>query len=591
MSKPLEDYAIIGDGETVALVGKDGSIDWLCWPRFDSEACFAALLGTEAQGRFFLGPDFEGWHIERRYRQDTLVLETEFSRGGNRARLIDFMPPRDGASSIIRIVEGISGEVPFRLDMAAHFDYGLLPPWAERHSATDMAATLGPHMVVLRGAVPIEIVGHKATASFTVSAGQNLPFTLTYGDATKPPPAAPSAATALRATETAWKSWAGQFRKPTRWREAVVRSLITLKALIHQPSGGLVAAPTTSLPEIIGGKANWDYRYCWLRDATFTVSALLNAGYHKEAEAWRDWMLRVIGGSPDKLRIMYRVDGVRQLPEWELGWLPGYENSRPVRNGNQASAQEQIDIHGEVIEALHLLGKAGIGRTDHGCVVERGLVERLEQVWSDRGHGVWESREEPREYVYSKVMAWAGIDRFLRGPASRSHADPDFIGRLEALRERIHAEVCEKGYDRSRGHFVHYYGSRQLDGSLLLIPATGFLPVQDERIAGTIRAIEQEMMEGGLVLRKPRSKAPEEGAFLACSFWLTDCRSMQGRQAKAEALFERVLSVSNDVGLLSEEYDLGRNRLCGNFPQALTHLSLVTTALGLCGPVLQRAGG
>ncbi len=591
MSKPLEDYAIIGDGETVALVAKDGSIDWLCWPRFDSEACFAALLGDESHGRFRIGPDAAGWNVQRRYRQDTLVLETEYSRGGNRARLIDFMPLRNGASSIVRIVEGVSGQVPFRLECAPVFDYGLIPPWAERESQNVVAAMVGPHMVVLRAAVPLELTGHQTTAGFTVSGGQQLGFVLTYGDSTKPPPHAPTPYRALRATERWWQGWAGQFNKPTRWREQVMRSLITLKALIHHPSGGLVAAPTTSLPEIFSGSANWDYRYCWLRDATFTVSALLNAGYHEEAEAWRGWMLRVIGGSPDKLRVMYRVDGVRHLPEWELGWLPGYESSRPVHNGNQASAQEQVDIHGEVIEALHLLAKAGLERTEHGCVVEKRLVERLEDVWCDKGHGVWENRGETQHYVYSKVMAWAGIDQFLRGPLSRTHAEPDLVDRLRSLCQRIHAEVCDKGFDRKRGHFVHYYGSSELDGSLLLIPATGFLPIDDPRITGTIQAIEREMMEGGLVLRKPRSIAPREGAFLACTCWLVDCMAMQGRQADAEALFERLLSISNDVGLLAEEYDLSRRRLCGNFPQALSHLALVTTGLGLSGPVLQRSGG
>ncbi len=331
MSKPLEDYGLIGDGETVALVARDGSIDWLCWPRFDSEACFAALLGTEENGRFLIGPEYQGWQIERRYRHDTLVLETEFHRGDNRARLIDFMPLRNGASSIIRIVEGISGHVPFRLDFAACFDYGLLPPWAEHHSETEIAATVGPHMVVLRAPVPLHLNGYRAASAFTVSKGQQLPFILTYSDSTRPPPPAPSPTRALAATERWWRNWTAKFQKPTRWRDPIVRSLITLKALIHDPTGGIVAAPTTSLPEILGGHANWDYRYCWLRDATFTVSALLNAGYHAEAEAWRNWMLRVIGGSPDKLRIMYRVDGIRHLPEWELGWLPGYQTSRPVR--------------------------------------------------------------------------------------------------------------------------------------------------------------------------------------------------------------------------------------------------------------------
>ena len=592
MSKPIEDYALIGDGESAALVARDGSIDWLCWPRFDSEACFAALLGTEQNGRFSIGPDFQGWTIQRQYRPDTLILETSFSRGGNRARLIDFMPIRDGsAPTLIRIIEGDSGEVPLHLNFTPVFDFGLLPPWSEHHGPETVAATVGPHMVVLRGPEPLSFAGHSATATFTVKAGQRLAFTLTYSDSTKPLPAAPDASRDLRTTEAWWRSWAGRFSKPTRWRDPVVRSLITLKALIHHPTGGTIAASTTSLPEISGGSANWDYRYCWLRDATFTVSAMLNAGYHQEAEAWRDWMLRAIAGSPDKLRIMYRVDGIRHLPEWELGWLPGYEDSRPVRIGNQASAQEQLDVHGEIIEAFHLLAKAGIPRTSHGLEVETRLVERLEQVWADKGHDIWENRGEPQHFVYSKVMVWAGLDRFLRGPATSGQADPNLVARLIALRTRIHQEVCEKGFNRARGHFTRTYGGREPDGSLLLLPATRFLPIQDPRIEGTIAAIERDLMEDGLVRRKPRRESPDQGAFIACGFWLVDCRAMQGRTADAEALFERLLAIRNDVGLLSEEYDTARHRLSGNFPQTLSHLSLITAALGLSGPVLERSGG
>ncbi len=592
MSKPIEDYAVIGDGQSAALVARDGAIDWLCWPRFDSEACFAALLGSEQNGHFRIGPDFEGWTSQRGYRPDTLILETVFSRGGNRARLIDFMPLRDGsAPTLIRIIEGESGEVPLRLDFIPMFDYGLLPPWAVHHGPEAIAATVGPHLLLLRGPVPLALTGHQVTATFTVQAGQRFAFTLTYGDSTKPLPAVPSAARTLRTTEAWWRSWAGRFTKPTRWRDPVVRSLITLKAMTHHPTGGTIAAPTTSLPEIPGGSANWDYRYCWLRDATFTVSAMLNAGYHQEAEAWRDWMLRAIAGSPDKLRIMYRVDGIRHVPEWQLDWLPGHDNSRPVRVGNDAAAQEQLDVHGEIIEAFHLLAKAGIQRTSHGLEVETRLVERLEQVWSDKGHGIWENRGEPQDFVYSKVMVWVGLDRFLRNPATSSHADPQLAARLADLRTRVHNEVCEKGFNRNRGHFTRTYGGTELDGSLLLLPATGFLPIQDPRIQGTISAIERDLMEDGLVRRKPRREAPDQGAFIACGFWLVDCRAMQGRVADAETLFDRLLSIRNDVGLLSEEYDTRGGRLTGNFPQTLSHLSLVTSALGLSGPVLERSGG
>lgn len=589
MSKPIEDYALVGDGKTTALIARDGSVDWLCWPRFDSEACFAALLGTQEHGRYLIAPAFEGWRTTRRYRPDTLVLETEFSRGANSARIIDFMPIGGRDSSLIRIVEGLSGQVPLRLDLSFRFDYGLVPPWIDAR-ADAVVAIAGPHQAVFRPPVPVQCSDGAVSAEFTVSAGQTVPFVLTYGRSFKPAPATPDPARALAATERWWRDWAGNFNRETRWREAVVRSLITLKALVHHASGGLVGAATSSLPEVIGGKSNWDYRYCWLRDATFTVGALLNAGYHNEAVAWRDWMLRAFAGSADKLRIMYRVSGSRRLEEWSPEWLPGYEDSRPVRFGNSAAAQEQIDVHGELIEALHLLRKAEIARTEHDLKVEHALVERLETVWHDTGHGLWEDRGSQKDYVYPKVMAWVGIDRFLKG-ATRERAGDQMLARLSALRDTIHAQVCEKGYDSRHGHFVHHYGGKRLDGSLLLIPATGFLPIDDDRIRGTIAAIERDLMEDGFVLRKPRDESPHEGAFLPCTFWLADCYTMQGRQREAEVLLERALAIRNDLGLLSEEYDITRRRLCGNFPQALSHLALINTALGLSGPVLERAGG
>ena len=586
MTRPLEDYALIGDGETAALVSRDGAIDWLCWPRFDSDACFAALLGTDQHGTWRIGPAFDGWRSERHYRGDTLVLQTKFARGGNAVRLIDFMPPRDGDPAILRIVEGLRGQVPLRLDLALRFDYGSVLPWIEARGDA-IVATVGPDQVAFRAAVPVQVLNGRVTADFTVSAGQRLVFTLAWGPSDKRLPAAPEADVALAATDAWWAAWARRFRKPTRWREPVMRSLLTLKALIHHPSGGQIAAPTTSLPEVTGGGANWDYRYCWLRDATFTVAALLNAGYREEATAWRDWMLRAIAGSPDRLRIMYRVDGGRHVQEWEVPWLPGYAGARPVRVGNAAAAQRQLDVSGELIEAMNLLDRAGIPRPPQGLALEQTLVERLESSWTEPGQGLWESRGEPHHYVYSKVMAWVGVDRFLRGGgATDDHA---LRLQLAALRAEIHDEVCTKGYDRTRGHFVQHYGSHDLDAGLLLMAPAGFLPIDDKRITATIAAIERELTNDGLVRR--HSQSPNEGAFLPCTCWLADCLSMQGRNAEAGATLERVLAVRSDLGLLSEEYHVGARRLCGNYPQALSHLALVNTALGLSGPVLERAGG
>ncbi len=588
MTRPLEDYGLIGDLETAALVSRSGSIDWLCLPRFDSDACCAALLGGEQHGFWRIGPAFDGWSLRRRYRDDTLLLESEFARGGNVVRLIDFMPPRDAAPTVIRIIEGQQGQVPLRLELSLRWDYGQITPWLEPREDA-ICAIVGPDMIAVRGPIPLHSTGAALNAEFTVSAGQRLAFSLAWAPSTAGMPPALEPERALAATEAYWRNWAGRFTFPTRWRGPVLRSLITLKALIHRPTGGLIAAPTTSLPEVIGGSANWDYRFCWLRDATFTVGALLNAGYHDEAVAWRDWMLRAIAGSPDRLRIMYRVDGGRHIPEWELPWLPGYEGSRPVRVGNAAAAQRQVDVHGELIEAMHLMDRAGLKRPAQGTALEQALIEQLETKWHDPGHGLWEDRGEPEQHVYSKVMAWAGIDRFLRnGPVD---LNPEIRQRLTGVRQQIHDEVCDKGYSSRRGHFVQRYGTEELDASLLLLAPSGFLPANDPRIENTIKAIRRELMIEGFVLRKPRSQAPHEGAFLACTCWLADCLSMQGRNDEAGELLEHVLAVRNDLGLLSEQYDPDRRRLCGNFPQALSHLALVNTALGLSGPVLERAGG
>ncbi|HQT78741.1 MAG: glucoamylase [Rhodospirillales bacterium 20-64-7] len=589
MTAPLEDYAMIGDRHTAALVGRNGSIDWLCWPRFDSDACFAALLGTAANGRWLIGPD-QPARVTRRYQTDTLVLETDFETADSAVRIIDFMPCRDTGTAVVRIVEGLRGQTAMQLDLRLRFDYGKIPPWTET-TADGFRARIGPDQIVLRGPVPCQARHGGADAAFIVSAGQRLVFTLQYGDACRDAPAPLDVPGALADTQRDWRDWIGRFDKPTLWPDATRRSLLTLRALIYAPSGGLVAAPTTSLPETPGGKNNWDYRYCWLRDATFTVSALLNAGYHQEAQEWRDWILRALAGTPSELRILYRVDGSRHVNEWDVDWLPGYRYARPVRVGNAAAAQRQIDVMGEVLDTLGLCVRVGLDVSEQERHVARAIAERIEAIWQDMGQGIWESRGEPRQYTYSKVMAWVGIDRVLQHRELMGHIDPDMQRRLQATRARIHRDVCEEGYHTGLGSFVQYYGGEQLDASLLLMPLVNFLRVDDPRIANTISAIERELMQDGLVRRKSPPPGQPEGAFLACSCWLADCRQLQGRHQEARDVLDRMLSVRNDVGLLSEEYDLRGNFLSGNFPQALTHLAVVTTTLGLSGPVVRRGGG
>lgn len=591
MVRPIEDYGLIGDGATAALVSRDGEIDWFCAPRFDSGACFAALLGDEENGRWRIGPSDAGWRVTRAYRRATLVLDTEFARGGNRIRLTDFMPWGSAHPTIIRIVTGLSGTAELRLDLAARFDYGLLPPWQEQPDERTALAVLGPDRLALHASVPLRLHQDRIEAVFTVAPGETRSFILVHSSPIHHLPPPPDPAGALAATEAFWREWVGRASHRSLWPEATETSLVVLRALLHRDTGALIAAPTSSLPEVIGGERNYDYRYCWVRDASFTVSALLNAGYHQEAIAWRDWMLRALGRDVSKLRIMYRLDGGRHINEWQIKWLAGYERSCPVNMGNAAADQEQLDVAGELIEAMNLMRRAGIAPTAHAEAIERALVEQIEATWQDRGHGPWEARGEPHHYTYSKVMTWAGIDRFLRGAAQVSAVEPALLTRLAALRDRIHREICARGYDERRGHFTDRYEGTALDGSLLLLAPVGFLPADDPRMAGTIDAIERELMEGGFVMRQPRSAAPHEGAFLACTLWLADCRAMQGRTASSRALLERVLSVRNDLGLLAEEYDPRRRRLLGNFPQAITHLAVVNTTLGLSGPVLQRAGG
>jgi GH15 family glucan-1,4-alpha-glucosidase len=592
MSLPIEDYAMIGDGESAALVARNGSIDWLCWPCFDSDACFAALLGTGENGCWRIAPDGPVRSVLRRYAVDTLVLETEHSTDQGSVRVIDFMPMRDGASCVIRIVEGLAGSVAMRMDMWLRFNYGTLPPWVE---PTDggLIARIGPDMVVLRTSAPVHVEPHAAHANFTVAQGQRTGFVLSYCSSWEAPPSPVDAEAALMATLAVWRDWIGRFdNSKTRWPQAVRRSLITLKALVHGPSGGLIAAPTTSLPEAPGGTMNWDYRFSWLRDSAFTLGALMNAGFVEEATNWRDWLLRAVAGSPEQMRIMYRVDGSRHLNEWTVAALPGYRDALPVRIGNAASTQHQIDVLGEVLDALSLARRAGIPGSDQEAKVAAGIVHHLEATWQSTGSGIWESRAAPRNYTYSKVMAWVGVDRFVRHYKETPDADGDRIRRLTTLRQEIHDDVCRNGWNPGLGTFTQYYGGQEIDASLLLMPLVGFLPADEPRMASTIENIARHLGEGGLI-RRTRSLAggPAEGAFLPCAFWMADCLNLQGRHAEACAQFERVLAVCNDVGLLSEEYNVPGRHLSGNFPQALTHLALVNSALGLCGPTLSRGGG
>ncbi|HEU5274274.1 MAG TPA: glycoside hydrolase family 15 protein [Xanthobacteraceae bacterium] len=590
MSAPLEHYAMIGDGETAALVCKTGSIDWLCWPRFDSDACFSALVGQERNGRWLLAPRDPDVRVTRRYRPDTLILETDFITPTGAARLTDFMPMRHGPPALVRSVTGLAGTVPMQLRLGLRFGYGLIPPWLDLEERRAIGR-IGPDVTVLDAAVALARDGQDVVAEFTVREGQRLAFVLQFANADSKLPAELDVDKAEQGAESFWRDWIGQFDKPTEWPDAVRRSLIVLKALVSRSSGGIVAAPTTSLPELAGGDQNWDYRYCWLRDASFAVSALLNAGYHAEAKAWRDWILRAIAGSPEHIQIMYRMDGARDLNEWTAAWLSGYRWAAPVRIGNAAARQRQIDVYGELVEVLDLAHRAGIDREPQGLAVEEAMVRRLESLWHDSGHGIWENRGEPRRYVYSQVMAWVALERFVRSRSKMNGAGDGLVARAAATRDDIAREVCCEGFDSGLNSFVEYYGSDEIDAASLLIPAVGFLPPDDPRVTATVARVERELIQDGLVYRNERSATQGQGAFLVCNCWLADCLRMQGRHAEARRAFERLLEVRNDVGLLSEEYDLRSRRLTGNFPQALSHLGLVTTGLGLSGPVLQRGGG
>jgi GH15 family glucan-1,4-alpha-glucosidase len=593
MTLPLEDYAMIGDTHTAALVGRGGSIDWLCLPRFDSGACFAALLGDESHGRWLLSPT-DGFKTRRRYRPDTLVLDSEHEVGSGVVRVTDFMTPRRAQARVVRIVEGVRGAVRMRSDLNLRFDYGLAVPWL-RPGRRLVTAVAGPDAVDLRTEAPIDVTTGSVTSEFVIRAGERVTFVLTWHGSHEPAPPAIDPVDALRSTVRFWTEWAARCEYQGEWRDAVMRSLITLKALTYRPTGGIVAAPTTSLPEELGGSRNWDYRFCWLRDATFTLYSLLMAGYDAEAEAWREWLLRAVAGDPRDLRIMYGIGGERRFPELQLEWLPGYEESLPVRVGNDASRQFQLDVYGEVLDLLHQASREGLPHEAAAWDMELRIMDVLESAWREPDEGIWEVRGGRQHFVHSKVMAWVGVDRAIRDVELFGFDGP--IDRWRALRDEIHAEVCREGFDGDLGSFTQSYGSGSLDAALLMMPLVGFLPATDPRVAGTIEAIQTRLMSGGFVRRYDTGTGVDglpggEGAFVPCTCWLADCLAMQGRDTEARELFERVLSVRNDVGLLSEEYDTVRGRLVGNFPQAFSHVSVIGTARNLSrgevGPAERR---
>jgi len=580
---PIESYALIGDCETAALVGLDGSIDWLCWPDFSSDACFASLLGTEDNGRWLLAPAGEAGKTSRKYRDHTLILETTFETSDYAVTLIDFMPIRGHNSDIVRIVKGVRGTAPMRMEMALRFNYGATVPWVTRRDHA-VHAIAGPDLVVFRTLAPMTGEGLKTVSEFTVSEGQTVDFAMSYGPSHLEAPRPIDVDKALQETQSFWEKWATECAHQGPYRDVVGRSLITLKALTYRPTGGIVAAVTTSLPEQIGGPRNWDYRYCWLRDATFTLLAFMGVGYYEEARAWQRWLLRAIAGSPDQVQIMYGIAGQRYLPEREITWLCGYEDSKPVRVGNAASEQLQLDIYGEVLAAFHhALSRMGKD-SETSFSMLRAMVAHLENIWQEPDEGIWETRGGRQHFTYSKVMAWVAFDRAIKA-AGFLHADAP-VERWQKVRSKIHQEICNKAWNEKLGSFVQSYGSEHLDASLLLMPMVGFLPPEDPRVKGTLKAIEQNLMSDGLVLRYNTEKVsdglpPGEGVFLACSFWMVSALKLQGRDADAKKLFDRVLSLANDVGLLAEEYDTKAKRLVGNFPQALSHISLVNAAFSL----------
>ena len=588
MPLPIEDYALIGDCHAAALVGRDGSIDWLCLPNFDSPACFAALLGAPEHGRWLVAPVGNSRSV-RRYRPGTLVLETEFETSGGAVCVTDFMPMSKQRWDVVRIVKGLRGSVPMRFDLVIRFDYGSVVPWVRRCHGV-LQATAGPDTLELRTPVAVRGENLRTVAEFTVREGESVPFVLNYRPSFGDSVSAIDPDRALRSTQRSWRKWSNRIAADTPWREAIVRSLITLKALIYQPTGGIVAAPTTSLPEQPAGIRNWDYRYCWLRDATFTLNALLLAGYIEEAKSWLEWLSRAVAGKPEDLQTLYSITGQRRLDEYQLDWLPGYCGAAPVRVGNAASRQFQLDVYGEVMDTMHLARAAGLEPEPYTWRIQLALLKFLESHWKDPDEGIWEVRGPRRHFTHSKVMAWVAFDRAVKDAEAYGLEGP--VARWRKIRDEIHSEVCAKGFDTRRNTFVQSYESPHLDASLLLIPQVGFLEADDPRVRGTVEAIERELIADGLVVRYSTETdvdalPPGEGTFLPCSFWLADCLVLIGRPSDGRALFERLLRLSNDVGLLAEEYSTSEHRLLGNFPQALTHMALINTARVLSMPEQQ----
>ncbi|MEE8579879.1 MAG: glycoside hydrolase family 15 protein [Hyphomicrobium sp.] len=593
----IKDYALIGDCETAALVSKDGSIDWLCWPRFDGAACFSALLGKPENGHWSLAPVDPNVKTTRSYRKNTLVLETIHKTEDGEVSVLDFMPLRDRSSDVVRLVIGKRGQVAMRTEMILRFDYGSLVPWVSRIDDTTLRAVAGPDQALLRTPVPLIGKDMKTVAEFTVSAGQTIPFVLSYSRSYRPPPPAIDPHKALEKTETFWRDWCKKSKPVAGYEDAVTRSLITLKALTYRPTGGIVAAPTTSLPEELTGQRNWDYRFCWLRDTTFTLLALMNSGHIEEGLAWRDWLIRAIAGSPEQIQIMYGIAGERRLTEWEVPWLSGYEGARPVRIGNAAADQLQLDIYGEIMDAIHHGRMAGLMTSDAGWELQIALVKHLEGIWERPDDGIWETRGGRQKFTYSKVMAWVAFDRSIKSAEQFGLKGP--LDRWRKIRDQIHQEVCEHAFNKDIGAFVAHYGGQELDASTLLMALVGFLPSSDPRIRNTVEAIERKLTADGFVLRYDTRNGSDglpvgEGAFLACSFWLADNLILLGRHADAKKIYERLLALRNDVGLLSEEYDPKSKRLVGNFPQAFSHIAIINTAHNLTRatkPAEQRSGG
>jgi GH15 family glucan-1,4-alpha-glucosidase len=593
MAARIEEYALIGDCQTAALVGRNGSIDWLCFPRFDSPACFAALLGNEEHGRWLMAPAGETRKIKRAYRDGTLVLETDYETADGAVTLIDCMPPRSKEPDLVRIVVGKCGQVRMRMQLIIRFDYGSIIPWVRR-TEDGIRAVAGPDTLILHTPVDLHGENFRTEAEFTVCEGERVPFVMMWHPSHEPAPAMIDPENTVEQTEGWWREWSDRCTFEGEWRGMVLRSLITLKALTYAPTGGIVAAPTTSLPERLRGVRNWDYRYCWVRDATFTLYALMLGGHVDEARAWREWLLRAVAGNPAQLNIMYGLSGERRLTELVLPWLPGYCDSAPVRIGNAAWEQFQLDVYGEVMDAMHLARRSGIPSNENAWRVQLALADHLESAWREPDNGIWEMRGPKRHFTHSKVMAWVAFDRMVKAVERFDSSGP--VERWRALRATIHEEVCAKGFDARQNSFVQYYGGTELDASLLMIPLVGFLRASDARVRGTIEAIERDLMSDGLVLRYPTKPhidglPPGEATFLTCSFWLADNLALLGRHQDARQLFERLLQLCNDVGLLSEGYDTANKRLLGNFPQALSHLSLINTAFNLSratGPAADR---